>query len=83
MEVNREEIQLDCLCATGESLLNRLSSFQLDGLGKKKKKNLKERNGKGGGICLKKKKSAFNFQAPSLADYAAASFLLQFTSLLL
>ena len=27
MEVSREEIQLDCLCATGESLLNRLNSF--------------------------------------------------------
>lgn len=36
MEVSREEIQLDCLCATGESLSNRLNSFQLDGLEKKK-----------------------------------------------
>ena len=63
MEVSREEIQLDCLCATGESLLNRLNSFQLDGLGKKKQTNLKERNGKGGGICLKKKGSR-SFKLP-------------------
>ena len=37
MEVSREEIQLDCLCATGESLLNRLNSFNLMDLEKKNK----------------------------------------------
>lgn len=58
---NREDMQLDCLCATGESLLNRLNSFQLDGI-ETEKKNFRGRNGKGGSICLKKKKVPLSFK---------------------